>query len=100
VRRVVAAVGRHVFRFQRVHRLCDMGRLLERVLRVRSVPLADVLAAPFRAFAPLVVWRTSTADVVAALPPLFRGRVGSLGTCGVPSYLLLLSRGLLQSVLG
>ena len=98
---VVAAVGRHVLRLHVVHRLFDVGGLLERELRVRPVPVADVLAAAVRAVGALS-WFGGPAhpDVVAVVPPVLGRGPDSLGPGGLPAHLLLLSRRLLQGVLG
>ena len=65
----------------------------------RSELFVPVLfAGAFREFAARDFW--AEAGLVAFLAPVFAGFVGTLGTGRVPAHLLLLSRSLLQSVLG
>src|SRR5262249_12952049 len=96
-RPVVAHTGRRLFGIRLVPRLHHVGRLPERALPVRSLPLAPVLARA-AGLRPRVV--RAEAGLVAGLVAVLPGVVDPLGARRVPPHLLLLPGGLLQGVLG
>src|SRR5438477_4534779 len=77
-----------------------MGGVRQRELRIRAVPVADVLAAALRAIGACVVRRPGTAGVVAVVSALLRRGADPDLSTQLPNHLLLLPRRVLQSVLG
>ncbi len=79
-------------------RLFHVGGVSGKQLFRWQLPLAILFAGTFWRFAAQLVW--TEAVVVARLAYLFSGAFNSLGSGRIPAHLLLLSRRLLQGVLG
>ncbi len=103
---VVVAAFRHLRRARRLHHLCDVGGLAKRPLLLRrrwsSLPLAVLLAAAlgraWSRFRSCVV--RLQAAVVAGGAAVLPGLLHPLGPRGNAVHVLLLSRRVLQGVLG
>src|SRR6476646_1125966 len=95
---MVAAANRRFFDPQRIRRLCDVGRIPKRALHVRPVSVAVLFAGDF--------WRSEDGVVrgeawmVAGAAAVFTGADHSAVSGTVPVHVLLLSRRVLQGVLG
>ena len=81
-----------------LHRLLNVGRFPGNPLLFWELRLAVLFAGNFRQLAPRLVW--AEARVVAGMDDFFAGSFNSLGPGRIPPDLLLLSRRLLQGVLG
>src|SRR5205814_231491 len=86
------------YRFIDFHHLFHVGGVSGNELFLRQLRLAVLFAGTVWQFTPQLVW-TET-GLVAAVASVFAGAFYSLGARWLPAYLLLLSRRLLQSVLG
>src|SRR5213595_3286691 len=82
----------------RLSLLLDVGSVPGRALSLGALPVAVLLAGTFWRCHPQLV--RSEAGLVAGVAAVFAGTLHSLGAGRVPADLLLLSRRLLQSVLG
>src|SRR5262245_17427487 len=94
---VGAAVGR-LRGVDRVHRLLDVGGVPGGALHLRPVPVAVLLAGAVGPLGAQLV--RAQAGLVARLADLLLGPLDPVGPGRVPLHLLLLPRGVLQSVLG
>ena len=95
---MVGAAARGISWTRRVCHLLDLGGLSGTKLLFRSLSLAFLFAGDFRPFATRVVW--AEAGLVAGLADFFARAPRPLGPGRFSAHLLLLSRRLLQSVLG
>src|SRR5678809_704732 len=95
---MVAPATRRFHHPRRLRRLRDMGRIPERSLHIRTIPVAVLLAGDLRRSANGVVRRE--ARMVAFAAPVLAGADHSAVPGSVSFYLLLLSRRVLQGVLG
>src|SRR5215475_13366087 len=88
-------------RFYRIidfYRLLNVGCVSGKRLFLRQLLLAVLFAGNFWRFAAQLVWAKTR--LVARLATFLSSAVSSLGACRLSSYLLLLSRRILQSLLG
>src|SRR5689334_4161507 len=95
---MVAAATRRLHDSERFRRVRHVGGVPERALHVRALSLALLLARDLRRFAPRLVW--AEAVLVAGVRSLFAGADHPALSGLVPLHLLLLSRRLLQGLLG
>ena len=95
---MVAADGFDIYRIVRVCRLFDLGGVSGRSLFIRKLPFAILFAGNFRKFAAQHFWREAGVD--SELASFFACAFNSLGSGGFSDDLLLLSRCVLQSILG
>ena len=94
-------MGAAVLRFsraERVYRLLDLGRVSGIALFFWELYLAVLFARVVWQFAAQLVW--PEAGLVAALAPVFARASDSLGPGRIQAHLLLISRRVLQGVLG
>src|SRR5438874_4208499 len=94
---VAAAAGR-LSRIVDLYCLFDLGGVSGRSLFFRQLHLPLLFAGAFRRFAAQLVWGKT--KLVAGLVNLFAGVANSLGAGRISADLLLLSRRVLQSILG
>src|SRR5207249_2953074 len=78
--------------------LCDVGSVPGGALHLRALPFAVLLTGPLRRRSSQLV--RATARILAGVAPVLAGAGDSSDSGAVPADLLLLSRRLLQSVLG
>ena len=103
---MVAAIAADVSWVFRIYRLFNMGRVSRRALLVGTVPVADVFAPDMgssrTAFvAPCVARRLAVVDAGMDLSSAdHSGSSDPMGARWISIYLLLLSRCVLQSLLG
>src|SRR6185437_3300173 len=95
---MVASATRRLHDPRRIRRLRDLGGIPERSLHLRAVPLALLFAGAVGRSADGVVRRQ--AGMVARAAALFTGPDHPALSRPVPRHLLLLSRRLLQGILG
>src|SRR3954469_3415781 len=95
---MVAAATRRFSDPWRLRRLRDVGGIPECALHVRSLPVAVLFAGDFRRSKDGVVWRE--ARVVAGASAVLAGVDHSAVSGTVPLHVLLLSRRVLQGILG
>src|SRR5687767_9752006 len=95
---MVAATNFGVSRVIGVCRLLDVGRFPGQELHVGAVSFAVLFTGAFRVVTARVVW--AEAGSVAELAAIFARVVDSLGTGRFSAHVLLLSRRVLQIVLG
>src|SRR5947209_4336311 len=95
---MVAAATRRIHHLDRLRRLRDVGGIPERALHVWAVSLAILLARDLRRSEDRLVRRE--AGVVAWATPVLAGADHPPVSRAVSFYVLLLSRRVLQSILG
>src|SRR5262245_64533364 len=95
---MVGATARRLCRALGLHRVCDLGRISRRPLYVWSVRLAILFARAVRQLAARVVW--TEAELVATLDGIFPCSPDPAVSRTLSADVLLLSRRILQSVLG
>src|SRR5271170_7373652 len=99
--RVVDSAAAGVFGIFRVHHLFDVGGVSGKSLlarnRRRKLSLAVLFTGNFRDVSARVVWQTF---ILAGVAGVFAGLFCFVGAGRIPLHLLLLSRRVLQGVLG
>src|SRR5690242_8533509 len=95
---MVAAATRRICHPWRLRRLRDVGRVPECSLHLRAVSLAVLFAGDLRRSKDGMVWRKT--GMVAWPSSVLAGVDHSAVSGTVPVHVLLLSRGVLQGVLG
>src|SRR5215210_6047579 len=95
---MVGAAGRHLHDSRRLRRLRDLGSLSEPELLVRPLPVAVLRSRAVREFAARLV--RPEAGMVARLAPIFAGAAHPSVPRPLSLHLLLLSRRVLQGLLG
>src|SRR6266540_1302188 len=98
LRRFVVTIAARLSRLIDIHRLFHVGGVSGEELFRWQLHLAILFAGDFRRFIAQLVW--AEARVVAELAYLFSRAADSLGASGLSTDLLLLSRRVLQSILG
>src|ERR1700730_18817081 len=97
-RRVVDSAAPGFCRVVDFHHLFHLGCVSGKELFHWQLHFAVLFARNFRRFASQLVWIATR--LVARLAAFFSRAAGSLGSCRIPCHLLLLSRRILQSLLG
>src|SRR6266567_1115934 len=97
-RRLVAFSDGNSPGFRRVSGLCQLGGVPEQLLHLWSIYLAVLFTRALRQLPARLVWPET--GMVSELSALFSGPAHSLDSWPVPRDLLLLSRRVLQIVLG
>ena len=97
-RYLVVATAGGLYGFFGLYRLLDLGGIPRRPLCLRQLFVAVLFAGDFWIFAARYFWRST--GVVAGLASFFAGFPNFVGARWISFYLLLLSRCLLQGLLG